>query len=140
MNKEDSLLIGFDMKKNEETLNEAYNDSDGVTAEFNLNLLARINNELGGNFNLSKFEHQAYFNDEHSRVEMHLISLEEQDVYIKSINETIHFKTGEDIYTESSYKFTNDTIADIAWFSNMRISNIWRDEKGYFSLCLFQPL
>ncbi len=140
MKTEDALLIGFDMKKDPEVLNAAYNDRGGVTAEFNLNLLKRINNELGGNFDLSKFEHQAYFSEEYSRVEMHLVSLEEQDVCIKSINKTIHFENGEDIYTESSYKFTDDMIADIAWFSNMRISNIWRDEKGYFSLCLFQPI
>lgn len=140
MNKTDSLLIGFDMKKNPDILNAAYNDSEGVTAEFNLNLLERINNELDGNFDLSKFEHRAFFNEEHSRIEMHLVSIEEQEVCIKSFGKSIQFKKGEDIYTESSYKFTNDMISDIAWFSNMRISNIWRDEKGYFSLCLFKPL
>jgi uncharacterized SAM-dependent methyltransferase len=140
MNSDDSLLIGFDMKKPESVLNADYNDCEGVTADFNLNLLKRINSELGGNFDISKFRHHAYFNEEHSRIEMHLVSLAEQDVKIESVDETIHFCKGEDIYTESSYKFTNDMISDIAWFSNMRISNIWRDEKGYFSLCLFQPL
>lgn len=140
MNPDDSLLIGFDMKKDERVLNAAYNDCEGVTAEFNLNLLSRINSELGGNFDINKFKHDAYFNEEHSRIEMHLVSQAEQDVKIESFDKTIHFYKGESIYTESSYKFTNDMISDIAWFSNMRISNIWRDEKGYFSLCLFQPL
>ena len=140
MKKEDSLLIGFDMRKDVNVLNAAYNDKAGYTAEFNLNLLIRINNELGGNFKLNMFEHRAYFNEENSRVEMHIVSLEEQDVMIESIGETIHFNKGEDIYTESSYKFTNDMISDIGWFSNMRLTNMWQDEKRYFSLCLFQPL
>jgi len=140
MRKGDSLLIGFDMKKDINVLNAAYNDRAGYTAEFNLNLLRRINNELGGNFDLNKFEHKAYFNEEQSRIEMHLVSLVEQDVLIKSIRETIHFEEGEDIYTESSYKFTTDMISDIGWFSNLRLSNIWTDEKRYFSLCLFQPM
>ncbi len=138
MNKGDSLLIGFDMRKDANVLNAAYDDKAGITAAFNLNLLTRINNELGGNFDLSKFAHKAFFNDDCSRIEMHLVSLDEQDVTISG--ETFHFNKGEDIYTESSYKFTTDMISDIGWFSNMRLSNIWTDDKHYFSLCLFQPM
>jgi L-histidine N-alpha-methyltransferase len=140
MKKNDSLLIGFDMKKDVNILNAAYNDKAGYTAEFNLNLLRRINTELCGNFDLSIFEHRAYFNEKHSRIEMHLVSLEEQDVLIESIGEPIHFKKGEDIYTENSYKFTRDMISDIGWFSNLKLTNIWQDEKRYFSLCLFEPM
>ena len=140
MKKSDSLLIGFDMKKDINVLNAAYNDKAGYTAGFNLNLLKRINTELCGHFDLSKFEHRAFFNPERSRMEMHLVSLEEQDVLIESMGESIHFKKGEDIYTESSYKFTRDMISDIGWFSNLKLSNIWQDEKRYFSLCLFQPM
>ena len=140
MKEGDALLIGFDMKKNISILNAAYNDKEGYTAEFNLNLLKRINTELCGHFDLDKFEHKAFFNEEHSRIEMHLVSLEEQDVLIESLGEKIHFKKGEDIYTESSYKFTNEMISDIGWFSNLKLTNIWQDEKRYFSLCLFQPM
>jgi L-histidine N-alpha-methyltransferase len=140
MKKGDSLLIGFDMKKDTNVLNAAYNDKSGYTAEFNLNLLKRINTELCGNFELKKFKHLAFFNEEHSIIEMHLVSLEEQDVSIESMGERIHFRKGEYIYTESSYKFTTDMISDIGWFSNMKLTNIWTDEKRYFSLCLFQPM
>lgn len=140
MNKGDSLLIGFDMRKDINVLNAAYNDKDGITAAFNLNLLERINNELGGDFDLNKFKHKAFFNEEHSRIEMHLVSLCEQDVKIDSTCQTVHFEKGENIYTESSYKFTTDMISDIGWFSNMRLTNIWTDDKRYFSLCLFQPM
>jgi dimethylhistidine N-methyltransferase len=140
MNKEDSLLIGFDMKKDAGVLNAAYNDKEGYTSKFNLNLLRRINNELGGNFNLSLFKHHAFFNEEQSRIEMHLISLEDQSINVEAIGEVIHFKKGESIYTESSYKFTDEMLEAIAWYSNMKLANIWRDNKHYFSLCLFRPI
>lgn len=137
MSEEDSLLIGFDMVKDIEVLNKAYNDSMGVTTEFNLNLLVRINNELGGHFDLAEFEHQAFFNGQETRIEMHLVSKSKQDVRIDSINETIHFEKGEKIHTENSYKFTDKMIEELAEYSELGIVSKKKDAKGYFSLCLF---
>jgi dimethylhistidine N-methyltransferase len=139
MSSKDSLLIGFDMKKDTGILNAAYNDKSGYTSKFNLNLLCRINNELGGDFDLNLFEHHAYFNEEESRIEMRLVSLQDHEVTIGAINEIIKFRKGESIYTESSYKFTDKMIEEIAMYSYLKLTNIWRDEKNYFSLCLFRP-
>ena len=97
------LIIGVDLIKPAEVLNAAYNDDAGVTAKFNLNLLTRINRELGGNFKLDAFEHHAFYNRERNRVEMHLASLKRQKV--KVAGETIEFRAGETIHTENSYKY-----------------------------------
>ncbi|MDP3879804.1 MAG: L-histidine N(alpha)-methyltransferase, partial [Dehalococcoidales bacterium] len=96
------LLIGVDLKKDPAVLHRAYNDGQGVTAAFNLNLLERINRELGADFKLDSFEHYAFYNPGESRVEMHLVSLREQEVHVGET--TIPFQTGESIWTESSYK------------------------------------
>jgi L-histidine N-alpha-methyltransferase len=137
---EDKFLIGFDMVKDVKVLNDAYNDRTGFTAKFNLNLLNRINIELGGNFDLNKFEHHAFFNEKESRVEMHLTSKVNQSIKIKSINENILFHKDETIHTENSYKFTDEMIEDIASYAGLRIVNKWLDGKGYFSLILFTKI
>ncbi|MEO6695683.1 MAG: L-histidine N(alpha)-methyltransferase [Ignavibacteria bacterium] len=134
----DRLLIGFDLVKDRNILTDAYNDKGGITAEFNLNILRRINTELGGNFDLEKFEHSAKFNEEKSRMEMHLISKEDQTVVIKNIEEKVFFKKGETIHTENSYKYTHDMINDLAEASNMEFSDIYTDVKGFFALCAFK--
>lgn len=136
MNHTDSFLVGFDLVKDEVILNAAYDDKAGVTSEFNLNILTRINTELGGEFDISKFQHTAHFNKSESRMEMHLVSLEEQDVCIHSIREKIHFNKGEKIHTENSYKFTDEMINDIAGFTGLKLLNKWKDSKDYFALCL----
>lgn len=138
MNPDDMFLIGFDLKKDEEVLRRAYNDSEGVTARFNLNLLERINRELDGNFDISKFEHTAEFNHEKSRMEMYLISKEEQDISINGIGETIHFDKGERIHTENSYKYNDDMIEELAAASGLRWIKTWNDDKRYFALSLFE--
>lgn len=138
MNEHDSFLIGFDLVKDINVLNAAYDDSYGITAKFNLNLLERINNELGGNFDLNKFKHKAFFNEIESRVEMHLVSLEEQEVYIKEIDETIHFGKGETIHTENSYKFTDDIIDELASSAELMVDKRWKDENNWFELCLMR--
>lgn len=138
MTAEDHLLIGFDMVKDKDILHEAYNDRAGVTAAFNLNLLYRINSELGGNFDMKKFEHQAFFNDTRSRIEMHLVSKEKQNIRIGDLNEIIHFAEGESIHTENSYKFTGDMINDFALYAGLQLVRTWTDSKNYFSLCLFK--
>lgn len=138
MNENDSFLIGFDLVKDIDVLNSAYDDSAGITAKFNLNLLTRINNELGGHFDLNTFRHKAFFNFEQSRVEMHLVSSITQDVYIEHLNETIHFEEGESIHTENSYKFTDQMINELAAEAGLSIIKHWKDEMNYFGLYLMK--
>lgn len=131
----DKLLVGFDMVKDEGVLNAAYNDSAGVTAEFNLNLLRRINRELNADFDLKNFAHQAFFNPGQSRIEMHLVSLIKQNVKVNG--KIFKFAEGETIHTENSYKFTETMIRDITDRSGLKLLTNWNDENNYFSLCLF---
>lgn len=138
MNENDSALIGFDMIKNTDVLNAAYDDETGITAKFNLNLLLRINEELSGNFDTDKFEHSAFFNERENRIEMHLVSLQKQEVYIKDIDLKVSFAKGETIHTEDSYKFTEKIITELASSAGLCISQTWNDSKGYFSLCMIQ--
>ncbi len=102
------LVVGVDLAKATDILYRAYNDADGVTAKFNLNLLARINRELGANFNLAAFEHHAFYNAERSRIEMHLASAKRQKVRIGDA--TIEFRAGETIHTENSYKYSIELV------------------------------
>ncbi len=139
LNQEDRLLIGFDLIKDNKILVNAYNDGGGFTAEFNLNILHRINNELGGNFNTDNFEHSAIFNEEESRIEMYLVAKKDIVVEIKDIGVEVKFEKGERIHTENSYKFTNDMINDLADSSGMEFSDFYTDDRKYFSLCAFRP-
>lgn len=138
LNENDSFLIGFDLVKDINVLNSAYDDSDGITAKFNLNLLSRINYELGGHFDLNTFRHKAFFNFEQSRVEMHLVSVISQEVYIENINEIIRFEEGESIHTENSYKFTDQMIKELASEAGLSIIKNWKDEMDYFGLYLMK--
>lgn len=138
MNKSDRLLIGFDLIKNKEVLDMAYNDSRGYTAQFNLNLLQRINDELEANFDTDEFEHLAFFNEKESRVEMHLKARTDMTVEINGIGEKIMFKKGEMIHTENSYKFNHETIKHLADNSGLEFSDHYTDEREYFSLCAFK--
>lgn len=140
MNDGDSFLIGFDMVKDINVLNSAYNDAEGYTAEFNLNLLKRINRELGGEFDLNRFKHKAFYNAAKSRIEMHVVSQGEQDVCIHSIKKAVHFNDGETIHTESSYKFTDEMINDISLHAGLELEKMWKDDKNYFSLCLMRKI
>lgn len=135
MKHHDSLLIGFDLVKDINVLNAAYNDAEGVTAEFNLNLLKRINNEFKSDINLNNFEHKAYFNPAKSRIEMHLISKCEQSFSLNGSG-PISFKENETIHTENSYKFTDEMIKDLATFAGLKLKNEWKDSRNYFGLCL----
>ena len=130
------LIIGVDLIKPAEVLNAAYNDKSGVTAEFNLNLLTRINRELGGNFNLDCFEHHAFYNRERHRVEMHLASLKRQKA--KVAGETIEFRAGETIHTENSYKYSIEKLAALARGAGWRPLKVWTDERNYFSIQAFE--
>lgn len=127
-----ALLIGIDLKKDDNVLHRAYNDSEGLTAAFNLNLLQRINYELDGDFQLDWFEHCAFYNRDEGRIEMHLVSRREQDVHLD--NATIHFAEGETIWTESSYKFDLGEFARLAGASGFGVRQVWTDERLWFSV------
>lgn len=134
----DSFLIGADLKKGTDILLPAYNDALGVTAAFNLNLLIRINRELDGDFDLSKFEHRSIFNEELSRIEMHLFSREAQVVRIKDLDLEIQFKRGESIHTENSYKYELTMLSGLALETGFRLTNSWFDKRRRFSLNCFK--
>jgi dimethylhistidine N-methyltransferase len=126
------LLIGVDLKKDPAVLHRAYNDIQGVTAAFNLNLLERINSELGADFQLENFEHQAFYNQSQGRVEMHLVSQREQTVNLDGVS--IPLAEGESIWTESSYKYSLDEFAWLAATTGWRVVRVWTDDKRWFSV------
>jgi len=126
------FIVGVDLVKNREVLRAAYNDADGVTALFNLNLLRRINRELGGNFDLARFEHRALFNEKRSRVEMHLVSRARQCVSV--CGKAVEFESGETIHTECSYKYTLAGFAHLARNAGWTAMKSWTDERDYFSV------
>jgi dimethylhistidine N-methyltransferase len=138
MREGDILLIGFDLIKDEKVLTDAYNDKEGITSEFNLNILGRINKELGGHFDLNKFEHKAIYNGEKSRIEMFLVSKEAQEVEINGINETIIFDKNEVIHTENSQKFSDEMIEEVAEHADLRVIENYKDENKYFSLSILK--
>jgi len=127
-----ALLIGVDLKKDVTVLERAYNDREGITAAFNLNLLQRINHELNCDFQLDSFEHCAFYNTHEGRIEMHLVSQREQAVHLD--NTIIHFTKGESIWTESSYKFDLDEFAQIAAAAGFKVEQVWTDERQWFSV------
>ena len=126
------MLIGVDLKKDPQRLHAAYNDAKGITAKFNLNLLARINREADGDFDLNAFAHYAFFNPIPGRIEMHLASLREQSIHIG--DETFTFREGETIFTESSYKYTLDEFARLSHESGYRVQHVWTDPQKFFSV------
>lgn len=137
MNPGDLFLLGLDLVKDKGILESAYNDFQGVTSQFNLNLLTRINNQLGGNFDLKNFDHVAFYNSKHKRIEMHLRSKCEQEISISKINLSIKLKKNETILTEYSYKYTPEQIEQIASKVGFKIEKIWFDKNKFFSLVLF---
>ncbi|HWZ42640.1 MAG TPA: L-histidine N(alpha)-methyltransferase [Candidatus Saccharimonadales bacterium] len=132
----DALLIGFDLSKDAGVLHAAYNDAQGVTAAFNKNLLARIDRELGGDFDLSLFQHVAFWNRQMSRIEMHLESLSQQTVRVHDLRRVFHFAVGERIHTENSYKFSSGSIARLFRASGYRLEKSWTDPNQWFSVAL----
>ena len=129
------LIVGVDLIKSPEILNAAYNDAAGVTAQFNLNMLHRINRELGGNFRPECFEHHAFYNRERNRIEMHLASLKRQKV--KVLGETIDFRAGETIHTENSYKYSVESLRALARGVGWVPDGMWTDSDGYFCIHAF---
>jgi dimethylhistidine N-methyltransferase len=136
LTKGDGLLIGIDLKKDLSILNRAYNDSAGVTAAFNLNVLERINRELDADFQLHQFEHRAFYNKKRERIEMHLKSLVDQVVTVGLV--PIHFKKGETIHTENSYKFSILAFQAMAEANGFKSQKVWTDSDSLFSVHYLQ--
>jgi dimethylhistidine N-methyltransferase len=127
-----ALLIGVDLKKDPLVLHRAYNDDEGVTAAFNLNLLTRINRELNADFQIEQFRHYAFYDPNKGRIEMHLVSLRGQVVNLDDAS--IPFAEGESIWTESSYKFDLGEFALMATSAGFRVEKVWTDERQWFSV------
>jgi dimethylhistidine N-methyltransferase len=132
----DALLLGTDMVKDVAPLLAAYNDRAGVTADFNKNILARLNRELGANFALEAFGHRAIWNAPTGRIEMHLDSKWNQMVQVERIHRNFGFKRGESIHTENSYKFSPEQIEDMLLKSGYVLRQSWYDDKRWFGVHL----
>ena len=126
------MLVGVDLKKDANVLHAAYNDSRGVTAAFNLNILARINRELGADFDLSQFSHYAFYNAAAGRIEMHLVSLARQRVRVA--RHRFGFDRGESIHTENSYKYSAEGFRALAARAGYSGKKLWMDRKRLFAL------
>lgn len=126
------LLIGFDLKKEAARLHAAYNDAAGVTAAFNLNLLTRLNRELGADFRPEMFDHHAFYNPEAGRIEMHLVSRERQRVTVAGV--PVMFEAGESLHTENSYKYTLQEFDALAAQAGFAFKDGWQDSEGLFAV------
>ena len=127
-----AVLIGADLRKDHKVLEAAYDDEKGVTAEFNLNLLLRINRELGADFDLARFRHRAVWDETHGRIEMHLVSRAAQSVRVDG--ESFSFAADEAIHSESSYKYDLDAFAGLAGAAGFAVARVWLDERRWFSV------
>jgi len=132
------FLVGLDLKKDKKILEQAYNDANGITAEFNVNILRRLNQELGTNFNVLAFKHRAFYNKQKSRIEMHLISQKEQ--VIKLEGQTIQIQKGESIHTENSYKYNSEEFSQAALGAGFKKVQEWTDPQKYFSILFLKQL
>jgi uncharacterized SAM-dependent methyltransferase len=133
----DLFLLGLDLVKDKAVLESAYNDSSGITARFNLNLLKRINDDLNGNFGLENFEHTSFYNSEEKRIEMHLKSKIKQRIDIADANLSMLLEKDEMIRTEYSHKYTIPQIKQMAKAAGFNLKQIWTDGQDYFALALF---
>jgi dimethylhistidine N-methyltransferase len=136
MGDDGGLLIGVDLKKEKEIFHLAYDDPKGVTASFNLNLLERLNREVGASFDINSFHHEAFYNEELGRVEMHLKSKIPQLV---RVNQTVfRFKEGETIHTENSYKYSVEDFTELCAKAQLRLEKIWKDSNNLFCVYYFE--
>ncbi|MDB6021734.1 MAG: Methyltransferase [Pedosphaera sp.] len=134
---EGGLLIGVDLKKDSRVLHSAYNDAPGVTAQFNLNMLARANRELGARFDLTEFQHQAFYNEPAGRVEMHLVSRRRQVVSVSG--KKFFFAEGESILTEHSYKYSLEEFSQLATWAGWKVRRCWTDDNAWFGVHYLVP-
>ena len=132
LRKDGALLIGVDLKKDPRRLHAAYNDAQGVTAEFNLNILRRIQRELGAQVDVDSFRHEAFYNETHGRIEMHLVSLRLQQIHIG--NAVFHFEKNERLHTENSYKYTIEEFQALARCAGYHPHTVWTDAQQLFSV------
>ncbi len=132
------LLIGFDLIKDVGVLERAYDDSEGVTAAFNMNLLERANRELDADFDLARFEHKSVWNPGRKRIEMHLVSKADQEVHVGG--RTIRFDAGETIHTENSHKFSIEGFAGLARDAGLEFERAWTDDDHLFAVALFRAI
>ncbi len=135
----DALVLGTDLVKDESTLVAAYDDNERVTAAFNLNILRRLNRELGANFDLDGFRHHARWNSGKSRIEMHLESIRDQTVLIPEADLEVHFVKYETIHTENSYKFSDESIRRLLQDSSFELGRTWKDDRGWYAVTLARP-
>ena len=135
----DRFLVGIDLQKDKSIIENAYNDAQGITAEFNLNLLTHVNRELDGNFILENFEHKAIYNEEIGRIEMYLISNIDQKVLISDLDLEVCFKANETIHTENSFKYSLEDIDTLAEETGLYVEQQWFDTERLFSLNLLAP-
>ena len=136
MNKNGYLLIGVDLKKDISILNSAYNDAAGVTAEFNLNLLTRIRDELDSDIDPDAFDHRAFYNSARGRIEMHLVSTYPQSIRVE--DKVFELSAGETVHTENSYKYTIEEFAELASAAGFHQQQVWTDESSLFSVQLLK--
>ncbi len=134
----DCFLLGVDLQKPVAVLEAAYNDAQGVTAQFNLNLLRRLNQDFDGNFDLTKFKHWAFYNQDLQQIEMHLRSVCTQEVFLKKLGLTVDFLSQETIHTESSRKFDLSAIKSLLAQKSLPVTQTWQDQQGWFGLLLAQ--
>lgn len=139
MGPQDRFLLGLDQIKDFAILNAAYNDAAGVTAAFNLNLLTRINRELGGHFDLSRFRHAAFYNAPERRIEMHLESLLDQAVRVDALRRGFVFRRGERLHTENSYKYDAASLSALLAGTGLHVEHHWGDPRGWFTANLLAP-
>ena len=139
MNRDDLLLLGADRVKDGKVLHAAYNDSGGLTAAFNLNLLKVLNEEVEADFDLDRFEHRALFNEDESRIEMHLVSRADQTIRIGALDAAIRVSAGESILTEISRKFTDESLTDMLRMAGFSMAAHFTPDDEYFSLILARP-
>lgn len=132
----DQLLLGADLVKDSDVLQAAYNDSAGITAKFNKNILARINRELGGHFETDAFRHISFWNKDASRIELHLESTRSQSVRVDALDTTLAFAQGERIHTENSYKYTVGRLEQLLGLGGFEIERMWTDPCRWFAVCL----
>jgi uncharacterized SAM-dependent methyltransferase len=126
------VLIGVDLQKSERALNAAYNDAKGVTAAFNLNVLNVVNTLADADFQLERFSHQAFYNVEHSRIEMHLICKIKQTVTIGA--SAVLFEQGESLHTENSYRYSLESFTELAATAGLQVQRSWCDDEQLFSV------
>jgi L-histidine Nalpha-methyltransferase len=139
MSARDRFLIGVDLRKARPVLERAYDDPHGVTARFNLNILARVNRELGGRFDLAQFRHRAFYDEKEGRIEMHLVSRRPQEVVLEDLDLEVRFRRGETIHTETSTKYSLEELEALAAGGGFALERRWLDSQRRFSVSLLSP-